>query len=105
MVEIAGESAAQNHTQAITSTFNRQQEIADLLGVGSQNSRSPVELFETYDESGMDDINIDTFRTTIWRMKGKTYTCGDREYEIDSADGRYWKKPAVVNESIEDLLR
>lgn len=106
MAEISGESPAPTATPSPASTTNRQQEIVDLLGVGRRNARSPIDLFETYRAEGEDDINIDTFRTTIWRMKGKTYQCDGQDYVIQSGDGEYWKISAsdIVDQEIHDLL-
>jgi hypothetical protein len=89
--EISGESVELSRPSGVTSTGNRQQEIANLLGVGTENSRFPMDLFAAYELIGSDEINLDTFRTTIWRMRGKLYVCDNTEYVVQSAEGRYWK--------------
>lgn len=101
----AGDSGAGEHTP-VTSTSNRQQEIAELLGVGRSNGKSPIDLFERYTAEGSDDINVDTFRTTIWRMKNKTYNCDGQQFIIRSGDGEYWRQSTAeaFDEEVNDLL-
>lgn len=89
--DISGESVEPTRQSGISSTGNRQQEIANMLGVGSENGRSPIDLFATYQLMGSDDITLDTFRTTIWRMRDKSYVCDGAEYVVQSDEGRYWK--------------
>jgi hypothetical protein len=89
--EISGESTEPSRPSGVTSTGHRQQEIANILGVGPVNGRSPMDLFGAYELMGSDDINLDTFRTTIWRMRDKSYVCDGSEYVVQSDDGRYWK--------------
>jgi hypothetical protein len=62
------------------------------LGIGSENRKSPLELFDAYKSVGSDDINIDTFRTTIWRMKGKVYRLEDVEWRVEGDEGHYWRQ-------------
>ena len=90
--EIQGESLAVSTVPSSqTPTTHRQETIAELLGLGHENGQSPGDVFEAYQRLGGDEINIDTFRTTIWRMKGKEYTINDVPYRVESGDGRYWK--------------
>jgi hypothetical protein len=90
--EISGESPNSVKSESNSSTANRQQEIADLLGVGRQQGKSPMELYDAYGLFGEDEINLETFRTTIWRMKGREYVKDGISYIIRSGDGRYWKE-------------
>lgn len=90
--EISGESPDAVKTEGTSSTANRQQEIADLLGVGRQQGKSPMELYDAYGLFGEDEINLETFRTTIWRMKGRKYVKDGISYIVRSGDGRYWKE-------------
>lgn len=109
MADIAGESSGDSGSAMaapVTATSNRQQEIAELLGVGRANGRSPIDMFDRYVSEGTDEINIDTFRTTIWRMKNKSYTCDGEVFIIRSGDGEYWRQPAsqAFDEEVSDLL-
>lgn len=104
MASISGESSTFESAATTTSTTSRQQEIADLLGVGRENGHSPMDLFEAYNNEGADDINIDTFRTTIWRMKGKTYTCNGQAFIIQSGNGEYWKEPVPLKQQSENQV-
>jgi hypothetical protein len=89
--EISGESVELSRPSGVASTGGRQQEIAMILGVGRENGHSPMDLFGVYELMGSDDINLDTFRTTIWRMRDKLYVCEGAEYVVQSDEGRYWK--------------
>lgn len=97
--EISGESPSDVRGQAAGSTANRQQEIAGILAVGRDFGQSPIDLYEEYKRLGTDEINLDTFRTTIWRMKGRSYIVEATEYVVNSDGGRYWKEPASGAES------
>jgi hypothetical protein len=89
--DISGESVDVPRLPSAANTGNRQIEIVNILGVGPENGRSPVDLFATYELIGSDDINIDTFRTTIWRMRDKSYVCNNVMFVVQSDGGRYWK--------------
>ncbi len=86
-IELDGDSnAAGTH-----STSDRQNSIVRLLGVGLKNARAPADLYAAYCQSGGEDITIDTFRTTIWRMKGKAFLLDDTLWEVSAGNGMYWK--------------
>jgi hypothetical protein len=90
--EIENQSTTIAKADGTATTAGRQLSIVELLGNGPENRQSPIDLFEAYKKAGLDSINIDTFRTTIWRMKGKAYRLADVEWRIEGSDGHYWKK-------------
>lgn len=75
------------------STMGRQLEILRLLTVGREKSQAPAELYKTYTYVGSEDITIDTFRTTIWRMKDKVFDADGSEWVVHGDSGNYWKEP------------
>ena len=100
--EISGDSPNSVRMPASASTSGRQNDIAGILSETRENAKSPSELFQSYTLISEDDINIDTFRTTIWRMKENKYVdvrSGVR-YVVQSESGKYWKEPLSPNDSI-----
>jgi hypothetical protein len=92
--ELTGESPT-GAVGANAAVAERQRLIVGLLHVGENNGQSPAELFEAYTGSAPEDINIDTFRTTIWRMRDKDVRIGDDIWLVKGANGQYWKVPGT----------
>lgn len=90
MADITGESVLQSASGAIAAG-SRQFHILQLLGTGIGRSKAPAEIFEAYNLIGDEDINADTFRTTIWRMKGKRFKVDAETFTVRSDGGHYWK--------------
>ena len=88
---LSSESVAGN--ASAPTTMARQIGIAEILGVGRAGAKPPSELYATYHKMSIEDITIDTFRTTIWRMKGKTFEFGGQVWDIEGDSGMYWKEP------------
>ena len=101
MQGITAESEKSGASESPAPTADRQLKIAQIIPVGANNSASPVALFPVYTEASGDDINIDTFRTTIWRMKGKDYQVNGEAYTIHGERHGYWKIP--VSDDEDDL--
>lgn len=89
--EIGGESA-QPSGQGSTGASKRQGEILLTLANAESNATTPAELFERYKILGSEDINLDTFRTAVWRMKDKTFLYDGLPWTVMSHDGKYWKE-------------
>ena len=89
-----GESTAPLAPQASLSA--RHSLILGLLREGQEGALPPVTIFELY-KAIADDINPDTFRTTIWRMKDKFFTTDGWLVEVKSEDGKYWKESLAGN--------
>jgi len=85
------------------STSQRQRLIASMLGDGHTKAMAPVNLFEAYNAIADEEINIDTFRTTIWRMKDKLYDLDNGQWIIEGDNGLYWKRRVSVG-NIEEVL-
>lgn len=79
-------------------TMGRQLDIVRLLGVGRENHRTPADLYASYCRLGGEDITIDTFRTTLWRMKDRVFQVSDAEYVVRGDNGSYWKEEADAPE-------
>ena len=73
-------------------TMGRQLEILRMLTVGRDEAQSPADLYKTYSAEGSEDIAIDTFRTTIWRMKDKTFEADGSVWGVHGDSGNYWKE-------------
>lgn len=80
-----------------STTMGRQFEIVHLLPKGEQGAASPVKLFEAYQFTGSESISVDTFRTTLWRMKGGLYTINDVEWRVEGDNGLYWRSPTAID--------
>ncbi len=96
---IEGESVGDSQPNKPSPVGGRQHDILMLLTVGVEKSQQPADLYESYKLIGSDDINIDTFRTTIWRMKDKTFVMDGDEWTVCSENGRYWKQSSAVEEN------
>lgn len=70
---------------------NRQLAIISLLKEGRQHAQTPAMLFRSYWELGLEQITIETFRTTLWRM-AQMYRFPD--WIVRSDERGYWKVPA-----------
>lgn len=83
------------------STLGRQREIVRLMGVGRENAQPPAEIYAEYLRASSEQISIDTFRTTIWRMKGKNFAVDLTSFKVCNEDGVYWAERLGAN--IEDI--
>ena len=93
MSDIAGESAPTASTPAgSVAVAKRQSNIVALLGVGAENARPPAEIFKGYGLLEDEDISIDTFRTTIWRMADKPFVTDEGTFVVRRDDSGYWKE-------------
>ena len=101
MQGITSENNKSGGSDSPAPTADRQLKIAEIVPIGAEHAISPVDIFPSYKASTGDDINIDTFRTTIWRMKGKVYEVGGMTYTIHGERHGYWKVP--VSDDEEDL--
>lgn len=75
-----------------TTTMTRQLDIVRLLGVGRAKGQPPADLYASYCLIGSEDIKIDTFRTTIWRMKDQEFETEGGSYIVYGDSGNYWKE-------------
>lgn len=60
--------------------------MLDILGVGERQGKAPAQVYSELVASGIDDINIGTVRTTLWRAADGG--------ELGSGNGAYWKHEA-----------
>lgn len=88
---LSGLSAdADSNAGGTGSTLGRQRDIVRLMGVGRENAQPPAEIYADYLKASDEKISIDTFRTTIWRMKGKSFVVNVTPYLVCNEDGVYW---------------
>lgn len=92
MAVITGESADSRATGS--STSERDREIAKLLGTSVDEAVSPVELHPVYVNASGDNINLDAFRTALWRLQKKVIQGAEKSWNVRSENGRYWREPA-----------
>ena len=79
-----------SNTGGVSSTLGRQRDIVRLMGVGRENAQPPAEIYAEYLKNCDENISIDTFRTTIWRMKGKSFAVNVTTYIVCNDEGVYW---------------
>jgi hypothetical protein len=96
MSELTGESLAPTTATASANVAERQLLIVRLLRAGEANAAAPAEVFDMYKLIAGEDISIDTFRTTIWRMKDIAFNDGPDLWLIKGDNGRYWKEPGTL---------
>lgn len=75
-----------------STTVTRQLDIVAVLNVGQESASAPADVFEGFKLISTEIINIDTFRTTLWRMKGKVYATAEGAYIVEGDNGLYWKR-------------
>lgn len=91
-------SGTDSNGPGTATTMGRQLEIVRLLGVGRENQKSPADLYGAYYHSSPEDITIDTFRTTLWRMKDRVFEVKEAEWVVRGDNGTYWKEEAEAPE-------
>lgn len=102
MAEITGESP---DTRAATNTISdRDKEIAKLLEVGSEAAISPVDLYPRYLDATGDKINLDAFRTALWRLQKKAIQGDERLWIVRSDSGKYWREAASNTDDFDEFL-
>lgn len=94
MEGLLGESGAP--ASMLTGVPVRQTHILTLLGVGLENAKPPAELFEDYNLIAHEEISLETFRTTIWRMADKTFDVPSGKLVVRRNDNGYWKEAVRV---------
>lgn len=94
-------AAGDSGGSAVPSTIGRQLAIVGILPVGREKGRPPADLYQTYILVGDEDITIDTFRTTIWRMRERIFVVGDSEWGVFGDGGVYWKMPVEEPERVD----
>jgi hypothetical protein len=102
MADITGESPEPKGSGGPTS--DRDIEIAKLLCTTKEEALSPVELYPTYTEATGDSINLDAFRTALWRLQKKVIRGSEKSWSVKSENGRYWREPADVADDFDELL-
>lgn len=102
VAEITGESPDLKAAGAPLS--DRDHEIAKLLGPEQSAAISPADLYPIYLRSTGDNINLDAFRTALWRLQKKHVREGGALWAIRSDGGRYWREQAHDAEDFDELL-
>lgn len=86
-------SGVEGVASSVPSTMGRQLEILRLLTVGREKGQPPADLYKSYIRLGGEDITIDTFRTTIWRMKDRVFEMHGAQWVVHGDGGNYWREP------------
>jgi hypothetical protein len=94
--DITGESVGSKLTDAPVST--RDVTITKLLPDNLTEAKSPAELHPLYIEQTLDNINLEAFRTAVWRLLKKTIPGEKKVWVVKSKDGRYWRQPVGDDE-------
>ena len=86
-------SGDDNQSSAIATpaVAKRQENILGLLQEGRANGSTPAHLLANYSLL-YEDIPADTFRTTLWRMKGKRFKLPNGDWAVQGEDSVYWKE-------------
>lgn len=90
MADITGESVDQKPAGGALS--DRDIDIARLLGVGDTDAKSPVELYPLYTEAHGDSLNLEAFRTALWRLQKKAIQGTEKTWAVRSEGGKYWRE-------------
>ncbi|MBP6362115.1 MAG: hypothetical protein KA329_01170 [Novosphingobium sp.] len=99
-----GGTQGQGRGNASEAVAERQANILKILREGRFSALEPKELHARYSLTFGDEVSLDTFRTTIWRMKDRgPYTDGSESWIVDNDEGRYWKE-RVAPVEFDDIL-
>jgi hypothetical protein len=80
------------------SASDRDRTMTRLLGASPEEARTPAELYPIYVGETGDDINLDAFRTALWRLQKKVVPGDSKTWAVRSSGGRYWRE-AVTDET------
>jgi hypothetical protein len=87
---ISGESTGVAASQGGVS--ERDRVMTKLLATEASGAQTPAELHQIYlDETG-DDVNLDAFRTALWRLQKKEIRGVANIWVVRSEGGRYWRE-------------
>jgi hypothetical protein len=92
MADITGESLEPKSVASPVS--DRDKEITKLLSTSAESASTPAELHPAYIEATKDTLNLDAFRTALWRLRKKVIQGAEKNWTVRSQDGRYWREPA-----------
>lgn len=89
---ISGESVGVTAPQG--SVSERDRVMTKLLATDAMTAQTPAELHQIYLEETGDDINLDAFRTALWRLQKKEIRGMSNTWVVRSEGGRYWRESA-----------
>lgn len=92
MADITGESVEQKPAGGVLS--DRDIDIAKLLGVGEPEAKSPIDLYPLYTEAHGPSLNLEAFRTALWRLQKKAIPGTEKTWAVRSEGGKYWREAA-----------
>jgi len=90
MADITGESTDSRPSEVGVS--GRDIAIAKLIPTDPTTAMSPAELYPFYVSESGDDINLDAFRTAVWRLQKKTIRGTEKSWIVKADSGRYWRE-------------
>jgi len=90
MADITGESVEPKGDVGAPSS--RDIEIAKLLNTTIDDAKSPAELHPVYLDATGDTLNLEAFRTALWRLQKKVVKGSEKSWAVKSKDGRYWRE-------------
>ncbi|WP_337828573.1 hypothetical protein [Pseudonocardia sp. TMWB2A] len=93
MQGIAGVDTSPTAQSSASTTLDRQILIALILSIGHESPVSPSDAHKMYSAAGGEEIALETFRTTIWRMADKHYDLPDGQYVVRRDQRGYWREP------------
>ncbi len=102
MADITGESVEQKPSGGALT--DRDIEITKLLGVGEPEAKSPIELYPLYAEAHGPGLNLEAFRTALWRLQKKTIPGTEKTWAVRSEGGKYWREAADSTADDIDIL-
>ena len=93
MGEITGTSVESKAVAGAPS--ERDKIIARLIPAAPSPPMSPAELYPIYVEETGDPIELEAFRTAVWRLKKKTIRGTEKSWVVKAEDGKYWREPVA----------
>ncbi len=92
MAEITGESVEVKVGEGTVS--RRDIAITRLIPADRANALSPAELLPLYLADGHDTINLEAFRTAVWRLLKKVVHGDAKAWVVKAENGKYWREPS-----------
>ncbi|MGC6331468.1 hypothetical protein [Rhizorhabdus sp. FW153] len=78
--------------------------MISIVPTHQSDAKSPADLHPLYIEAGTEDLNLEAFRTALWRMLKKTVPSENKIWTVKSESGRYWREVLTETGLADDLL-
>jgi len=83
---------------------NRDVTIARLIPADEASALAPAELHPLYLEESGDSLDLEAFRTAVWRLKKKVIRGTEKSWIVKAEGGKYWREPLPAPDDFDSLV-